>query len=84
MRQNRITCYTSQNHNVKCGVVKMLQRTIKSKLSPRMTDTRSNRYIDKLQDVIDSYNATYHTSIKMAPQYVTKNDVNMEYGKCVR
>ena len=39
-----------------------------------MSHTRSNRYIDKLQDLIDSYNATYNTSIKMPPKDVTKND----------
>ena len=41
-------------------------RTLKSKIYKYMTSV-SNLYIDKLNDVINEYNNTYHRTIKMKP-----------------
>ena len=32
-----------------------------------MTSISKNVYIDKLDDIVDEYNNTYHTTIKMKP-----------------
>ena len=32
-----------------------------------MTSISKNVYIDKLDDIVDKYNNTYHTTIKMKP-----------------
>ncbi|CAG2210266.1 unnamed protein product [Mytilus edulis] len=49
-------------------------KTIKSRLSRYMTRHQSHRWIDVLASVTQSYNATVHRSIKMAPKNVTQKD----------
>ena len=38
-----------------------------------MTSISKNVYIDKLDDIVDEYNNTYHTTIKMKPADVKDN-----------
>ena len=38
-----------------------------------MTSISKNVYIDKLDDIVDEYNDTYHTTIKMKPDDVKDN-----------
>ena len=40
-------------------------RTLKNKIYKYMTTISKNVYIDKLDDIVDEYNNTYHRSIKM-------------------
>ena len=53
-----------------------------------MTSISKNEYIDKLDDIVDEYNNTYHTAIKMKPidvkdnTYInTSEDINNEDPK---
>ena len=39
-----------------------------------MTSISKNVYIDKLDDIVDEYNNTYHTTIKMKPIDVKYKD----------
>ena len=48
-------------------------RTLKSKIYKYMTSIPKNVYIDKLDDIVDEYNNTYHTTIKMKPIDVKDN-----------
>ena len=50
----------------KSVVAERFIRTLKSKIYKYMTSV-SNLYIDKLNDVINEYNITYHRTIKMKP-----------------
>ena len=38
-----------------------------------MTSVSENVYIDKLNDIVDEYNNTYHRTIKMKPVNVNDN-----------
>ena len=38
-----------------------------------MTSASKNKYIDKLHDIVDEYNNTYHRTIKMKPVAVKDN-----------
>ena len=38
-----------------------------------MTSISQNGYIDKLDDIVNKYNNTYHRTIKMKPIYVKDN-----------
>ena len=49
-------------------------RTLKNKVYKYFTKFNTFKYIDALKDIIDSYNATYHRSIKMAPIKVNKEN----------
>ena len=48
-----------------------VNRTMKSKLYCYFTAVNSLRYIDVLQDLVDSYKNTFHTSIGRAPATVS-------------
>ena len=48
-------------------------RTLKSKIYKYMTSISKNVYIDKLDNIVNEYNNTYHTTIKMKPVDVKNN-----------
>ena len=48
-------------------------RTLKSKIYKYMTSISKNVYIDKLDDIVDEYNNTYHSTIKLKPIDVKDN-----------
>ena len=45
-----------------------------------MTSISKNVYIDKLDDIVNEYNNTYHRTIKMKPTDV-KNNTYIDFGK---
>ena len=48
-----------------------------------MTSVSKNVYIDKLDDIVNEYNNTYHTAIKMKPVDVKDNtyiNTNKEFN----
>ena len=57
----------STNNEAKSVVVERFIRTLKSKIYKYMTSISKNVYIDKLDDFVNEYNNTYHTTIKMKP-----------------
>jgi hypothetical protein len=58
----------------KASIAERFIRTIKEKIY-RFLDNQpgNNRYIDHLQELVSSYNSTYHSSIKMAPKDVDES-----------
>ena len=48
-------------------------RTLNTKIYKYMTSVSKNVYIDKLDDMVDEYNNTYHRTIKMKPIDVKDN-----------
>ena len=59
-------------------------RTLKKKIYKYMTSISENLYIDKLADIVNKYNNTYHDTIKMKPADVkpsTYVDLNKERNK---
>ena len=47
--------------------------TLKTKIYKYMTSISKNVYIDKLNDIVNEYNNTYHRTIKMKPVDVKDN-----------
>ena len=66
LKNKNIHFYTANNES-KASVVERVNRTLKSKLYRYFTAVNSLHYIDVLQDLVDSYNNTYHRSIGRAP-----------------
>ena len=58
--------YSTHNEE-KSVVAERFIRTLKGKIYKYMTSISKNVYIDKLDDIVDEYNNTYHTTIKMKP-----------------
>ena len=72
LRDNDIVMYSTHNEG-KSIVAERFIRTLKSKIYKYMTSVSKNVYIDKLDDIVDEYNNTYHTTIKMKPIDVKDN-----------
>ena len=64
--------YSAHNEG-KSVVAEKFIRTLKSKIYKYMTSISKNVYIDKLDDIVDEYNNTYHTTIKMKHTDVKDN-----------
>ena len=64
--------YSTHNKG-KSVVAERFIRTLKSKVYKYMTSISKNVYIDKLNDIVDEHNDTYHTTIKMKPIDVKDN-----------
>lgn len=58
----------------KAAIAERMVRTIKEKIYRYMHERHTKKYIDVLQDLVSSYNATYHKSIKMAPEDVSEKN----------
>lgn len=65
--KNGIRFYTSENDDVKAAVVERFNRSLKTKMWKYFTHENTHRYHDVLQDLVHSYNNTYHRSIGMPP-----------------
>ena len=72
LRNNDIVMHSTHNEG-KSVVAERFIRTIKSKIYKYMTSISKNVYIDKLDDIVDEYNNTYHTTIIMKPIDVKDN-----------
>ena len=70
--RNDFVMYSTHNEG-KSVVAKRFIRTLKSKICKYMTSISKNVYINKIDDIVDEYNNTYHTTIKMKPIDVKDN-----------
>jgi len=59
---------------LKAVLAERVIRTLRSKIERYCTHTRDTKYIDALPLLTSSYNSTYHSSIKMAPRQVSKEN----------
>ena len=64
-----ITGYEAIN-DTKAAIVERVNRTFKNKMYRYFKAENTFRYMDVLQDVVESYNNTYHRSIGMKPSQV--------------
>ena len=72
LQDSNIVMYSTHNER-KSVVVERFIRTLKSRIYKYMASISKNVYIDKLDDIVDEYNNTYHTTIKMKPADVKDN-----------
>ena len=72
LQDNDIVMYSTNNEG-KSVVAERFIRTLKSKICKHMTSISKNVYIGKLDDIVNEYNNTYHSTIKMKPIDVKVN-----------
>ena len=72
LSDNDINMYSTYNEG-KSVVAERFIRTLKNKLYKHMTASAKNVYYDVLDDVVNKYNNTKHSTIKMKPIYVKNN-----------
>ena len=74
LKDNDIEMYlTHIKGRNKSVVVERFIRTLKNKIYKHMTAISKNVFIDKLDDIVNEYNNTYHKTIKMKPIDVKNN-----------
>ena len=73
LSDNDIIMYSTYNEG-KSVIAERFIRTLKNKLYKHMTDTSKNVYYDVLDDVVNKYNNTKHSTIKMKPIDVGDNN----------
>ena len=80
----------STNNEGKSVVNGRFIRTLKNKIYQYMTSISKNVYIDKLDDIVNKYNNTYHRTSKMKPVDVKSStyiepskDINDEDSKFI-
>ena len=81
LEKNDIEMYSTNNIG-KSVVAERFIRTLKNKIYKYMTSISKNVYIDKLDDIVNEYNNTYHGTIKMKPIDV-KDNTYTGFGKKV-
>ena len=64
--------YSTHNEE-KSVVAERCIRTLKNIINKHVTQVSKNVYIDKLDDMVNEYNNTYHRTIKMKPSDVKRN-----------
>ena len=66
IQKNDIEMYSTHN-NGKSVIAERFLRTLKNKIHKYMTSVSKNVYIDKLDDIVNKHNNTYHTTSKATP-----------------
>ena len=79
LQDNDSVMYSTHNEG-KSVLAERFIRTLKNKIYKYMTSISKYVYIDKLDDIVDEYNNTYHRTIKMKPIDV-KNNTYINIGK---
>ena len=67
LKENGITLYSTQNVE-KSSVIERFNRTLKSKMFKQFTIQNSTVFTDILPQIVEEYNNTYHSTIKMTPK----------------
>ena len=67
---NKIQIYSTQSE-LKASVVERFNRTLREKMHRYFSYADTNKYINVLDDLIQSYNKSYHRSIKCTPISIT-------------
>ena len=79
LKDNDIEKYSIHNEG-KSVVAERFIRTLKTKICKYMTSVSKNVYINKLDDIVNEYDNTYHRTIKMKPVDV-KDNKYIDYSK---
>ena len=72
LKDNGIEMYSTHNEG-KSVVAERFIRILKTKIYKYMTSVAKNVYTDKLDDIVNEYNNTYHKTIKMKPVDIKDN-----------
>ena len=82
LKDSDIEMYSIHNEG-KSVVAERSIRTLKNKIYKYMISVSKNEYINKLDDIVDEYNNTYHKTIKMKP-FDVKDNTYIDFEKEVK
>lgn len=72
-----IKWFTTQDDYTKASIVERLNRTIKGKMWKVFEAKDTKKWVDILPSIIDGYNETFHSTIKMTPNEAHTDDPEM-------
>ena len=73
MKELDVELYSTENEE-RSSVAERWNRMMKEKMFKYFTANNTNKYIDVLDDFVESYNNTRHSSIKMTPVEASKKE----------
>ena len=73
MKELGVELYSTENEE-KSSVAERWNRTMKEKMFKYFTANNTNKYIDVLDDFVERYNNTRHSSIKMTPVEASRKE----------
>ena len=79
LEKNDIEMHSTHNEG-KSVIAERFIRTLKNKVYKYMTSASKTVYIVKLDDIVNKYNNTYHSTIKIKPVDV-KSKTYINFGK---
>ena len=80
LEKNVIEIYSTQNEG-KSVVAEKYIGTLKNKIYKYMTSLSKNMHLDKLDDIVNKYNNTYHRTIKTKPVDVKLSTKTLSRGQ---
>ena len=85
LETNKIIIYHTYGEH-KASTVERFNRTLKTLMWKRFTEEQTHRWVDMLDELIDKYNNTIHSALKMTPDEASdpKNERSQllhQYGK---
>ena len=75
LKDNDIEIHSIHNEG-KSVIAERFVTTLKNKIYKYVTSISKNVYINKLDDIVDEYNKTYHRTIKIKPVDIKDNIYN--------
>lgn len=75
LKINDVSFYTTKNPDVKASVIERWNRAIKTRMWRYFTFHNTYRYVDVLERLVETYNNTYHSTIRMAPVEVNESNL---------
>src|SRR5574338_248121 len=66
--------YFSTFSDKKAAIIERFNRSIKSRMFKYFTEHETRKWIDVIQKLVDAYNNSYHSSIKMTPTEASKEE----------
>ena len=74
-----ITHYSTENDNIKAGVVERFNRTLREVMARMMNHRRSKRYMDDLQALVQAHNNTTNSRTQKSPNEMVQSDPHLEW-----
>ena len=75
-----VELYSTENEEKSC-VIERFNRTIKDKIFKYLTANSTRKYIDVLDTLVDQYNNTVHSLIKMTPVEPNLQKMKIKFGE---
>ena len=70
MNEHKIHYFTTTDGTIKCALAERFNRTFRERIYRYLYHHNTNRYIDVLPEIVESYNNSYHRTLKMSPSAV--------------